>query len=407
MKSLIEAASRPGQLVGVAPLMRCAMRKEDMQPLGVALLQRAQASEEDGPAWLDLSTYLQLTGERASALAVQAEALRIQQHYRLPARPAPGLRLLALMGPGDLMANTPVEFLLEDSDVALELLYVTADAQLPPVIPEHDVMLVAVAESDANQALLAQLARHLRHWPRPVLNLPSRIAALSRDGVCQALAGMQAVELPLTTRVDRATLGALGTGEIPVSSLLPGDDFPLIVRPLGSHAGHDLEKVDGPADLAAYLGRVAGDGFYLARFVDYRSADGQFRKYRVVLVQGKPYLCHLAVSSHWMIHYLNAGMGESADKRREEAECMAHFDEGFAARHAAALAEIDQRIGLSYVGIDCAETPDGRLLVFEIDNAMIVHGMDPEDVYPYKKAAMAKVFAAFRAMLGEAAGARS
>jgi hypothetical protein len=103
-----------------------------------------------------------------------------------------------------------------------------------------------------------------------------------------------------------------------------------------------------------------------------------------------------------MVHYLNAGMGESAAKRALEAEAMAHFDTTFAARHQAALAEIDRRIGLPYVGMDCAETPDGKLLVFEVDNAMIVHAMDDEATYPYKKPAMRKIFTAFRRMLENA-----
>ena len=83
---------------------------------------------------------------------------------------------------------------------------------------------------------------------------------------------------------------------------------------------------------------------------------------------------------------------------------MAGFDAGFAARHAAALAGIQACIGLDYLGIDCAETADGRLLVFEIDHAMVVHAMDPVEVYPYKQAAMRRLFTAFRAMLGRAAG---
>ena len=103
-----------------------------------------------------------------------------------------------------------------------------------------------------------------------------------------------------------------------------------------------------------------------------------------------------------MVHYLNAGMDDSAAKRALEADAMARFDETFAARHAAALAEIDRRIGLPYVGMDCAETPDGRLLVFEVDNAMIVHAMDDEAMFPYKKPAMAKIFTAFRQLLEEA-----
>ena len=122
-----------------------------------------------------------------------------------------------------------------------------------------------------------------------------------------------------------------------------------------------------------------------------------------MLVDGVPHICHFAVSSHWMIHYLNAGMDASAAKRAEEAHCMAHFDEGFARRHAAALRAIDARMGMPYLGIDCAETRDGELLVFEADNAMIVHAMDAQALYPYKRPAMQKVFTAFRAMLARAA----
>jgi hypothetical protein len=100
-----------------------------------------------------------------------------------------------------------------------------------------------------------------------------------------------------------------------------------------------------------------------------------------------------------MVHYLNAGMTESADKRAEEARFMAAFDTDFAARHAAAFAQLHARLGLDYLGLDCAETPDGRLLLFEADVAMIVHAMDPEDPFAYKKGPMHKLFGAFEAML--------
>ena len=97
--------------------------------------------------------------------------------------------------------------------------------------------------------------------------------------------------------------------------------------------------------------------FYISRFIDYRAPDGLFRKYRIVLIDGRPFLCHIAISQHWMIHYLNAGMAESAEKRAEEARCMASFDKDFARRHAAALRAIHERAGLDYLGIDCGESP--------------------------------------------------
>jgi len=65
----------------------------------------------------------------------------------------------------------------------------------------------------------------------------------------------------------------------------------------------------------------------------------------------------------------------------------------------AAFAALHARLGLDYMGIDCAELPDGRLLLFEADTAMIVHAMDPPDLFAYKAAPMRKLFAAFEAML--------
>jgi glutathione synthase/RimK-type ligase-like ATP-grasp enzyme len=390
-------------LIGVAPLMRRAFAGEDLTPVGQILLERAQAYPNDAHAYMDFSTVLQLTGNRDDALAVQAEAIMLQPRYTLPARQSSGLTLLVLMGPGDLMSNTPVEFLVENSDVTLELLYLRADEDFPDEVPDHDVMLVAVAESEANQALLAQLADYISDWPRPVINRPEQIRMLSRDGAYAALRGVAGVEMPQTVRTGRGALYSVASGALPIEALLSDGGFPIIVRPLGSHAGTDLERIETPAQLGKYLDDVTGGQFYVSRFVDYRGADGMFRKYRIALIEGKPYICHYAISQQWMIHYLNAGMTDSADKRAEEAACMAAFDEGFAVRHAVALAAINQRMGLPYLGIDCAEMANGDLLIFEVDNAMIVHAMDPEQMFPYKAPAMQKVFQAFRTLLGRVA----
>jgi glutathione synthase/RimK-type ligase-like ATP-grasp enzyme len=395
---LLAAAATPyAPLIGAAALMRCAFYRADLRPVGVRLLARAQAHPDDANAWLDASFVLQLLGQRAAGLDVQHHALAIRSLYALPA-PArtPALNLLVLMGPGDFMANTPVEFLLQTSSIAATVQYVTPDLPLPEEVPDHDALFVAIAQSDANAPLLRDVARMLDGWPRPVINRPEQIAHLSRDGVCAALDGAAGTLVPRTMRLHRA--GAMQ---------LTDDAFPLIVRPVDSHAGTDLQKVDDGTALHAYLATHPASEFYLAPFVDYSGPDGQFRKYRIVLIDGTPFICHLAISSHWMVHYLNAGMDDSAAKRAEEAAGMAAFDDGFARRHAAALAEIDSRMGLPYLGIDCAETRDGRLLIFEVDNAMVVHAMDDPGRYPYKGPVMERVFEAFEKMLHRVISAAS
>ena len=246
---------------------------------------------------------------------------------------------------------------------------------------------MAVSESDESRPLLERLVGIEGRWPRPMLNAAGEVLELARDRLYRRLEGALGIVIPPTLRLSRAELeaGAL--------------DLPMILRPVGSHAGKALERIDTAEALAAYLAAEPAERLYASPFVDYAGADGLFRKYRIALFDGRPYLCHMAVSGHWMVHYLNAGMAEDAAKRAEEQAAMEGFDDGFGRRHAAAFAALHQRLGLGYFAIDCAETLDGGLLIFEADVAMIVHDLDPADLYPYKKTQMNKVFDAFEALL--------
>lgn len=394
-------------LIGLSRLMRMAVAGMDLAPLGAELIARAGADPRtaDANALMDLSTVLQLRGERELALEIQSQAMAIQQIYSAPrghtSRAA--IRLLAIMGPGDLMANSPIELLLEEVDVALDMVYVTTELDLPACLPEHDVLFVAIAESEQNIPLLEKIQVAIASWPRPLLNNPARIALLSRDNNCALLKSVPGLDMPVTVRISRKVLEQIAEGERSMADMLDDGDFPLIVRPVDSHAGKGLEKLEDATAIAGYLSAIANEEFYVSRFVDYRGTDGLFRKYRIVLIEGRPFVCHMGISDHWMIHYLNAGMAESAEKRAEEARFMADFDTDFAVRHTGAFKAINERIGLDYLGIDCAETREGKLLIFEVDSCMIVHAIDPVDVFPYKPSQMHKVFDAFYRMLAHAA----
>nr|WP_315468598.1 RimK family alpha-L-glutamate ligase [uncultured Undibacterium sp.] len=386
-------------LIGLAPLMRKAFAEEDLKPLAAELIARAGNNPDDAHACMDLATILLLSGHADTALATQMLALQTQALYQIAPKSEATIKLLVLMTNGNLMANTPVEFLLENSDIALELLYVGEGIPAITELPEHDVLFVAIGEADDKRDLLLNLEEILKIWPRPVLNYPARIAELGRDRACALLQSVSSIEMPTAVRITRVQMQDLADEKCALSDLIPATDFPIIARPLGSHAGNGLRKIAAADAIADYLQAVPSDEFYIARFVDYRSGDGLFRKYRIMLIDGQAFISHMGISKHWMIHYLNAGMTESAEKRAEEAHFMATFDTDFAQRHANAFAEIHQRTGLDYVGIDCGETQDGKLLVFEVDSDMIVHAMDPVDMFPYKQEPMQKLFAAFRALL--------
>jgi glutathione synthase/RimK-type ligase-like ATP-grasp enzyme len=386
-----------------AALLRKVFEGADIVPLVQAELDRLHDDVTDAAAYVSLSLLYQLMGQKENGLACLAAGLHYACLFRQPA-PGGALRLLTICAQGDLMTNTPVELLLEGLPVQVTRLYVDEVGGLPEMLPEHDVALFAIGEADETRPALERLHALPQLWGQPMLNNPAAILDLSRDRLWRKLDGVPGLFIPPTVRIAAGALMDVARGDRTLDSVLPGGAWPLIVRPVGSHAGRGLEKIDDAAALAAYIVEARLQTAYLSRFIDYAADDGRYRKYRIAFIGGVPYLAHMAVGDHWMVHYLNAGMAESAEKRAEEALAMAHFDEDFAARHAAAFAGLVERLGLDYFAIDCAETKDGELLLFEADVSMIVHALDPVDLYPYKRPQMAKLFKAFEGLLRERAG---
>src|SRR5215470_3638230 len=318
----------PAVPIGLASLASSAFAGTDLAPIGSRLTERVMTDPQDAAALMDISTIMQLLGHHDAGLAWQAQALAVQRIYRRPpARVSPeGIRVLAFMAPGDFMANTPLEFLLEDSDVTLDMYYVLPGAPLTQAIPDHDVAFVAAGCSDENRAVLHGIEGIVRAWPLPLLNRPERIAAMSRE------------------RVHALTETA--------PSLAPSASVAL---------------------------------------ANCRGADGLFRKYGLAVIEGRPYAGQMAVSERPIGQYHEAGMRESAEKRAEEARFIENFESDFACRHEGALRALCEAFGLDYVVIDCAQTPDGKLLLLETDVALIIHSMEPPALFPYKPPQMAKV----------------
>jgi hypothetical protein len=386
--------------IGFAHLTRQAFEGVDLHPLRDQLLSRIAEGTAQAGEGLDLSLIAQLMGEKEAGLVIQSEVLSFHQLFRTPAAvPKPGLRVLALAADIDMGGNTPIEFLLEGSDIELLTLYVTKDKGLPETLPEHDVAIVVASDSEECREALALIERAAPNWPRPLLNRPELIGNLDRDKLFRLLADIPGLDIPVTAHATRAQLTDLAEGRIACADITGELHFPMIARPRGTHAGVGLAKLDDAAALAAYLAERQEHDFFVARFVNYAGPDGLFRKIRLAMVDGKPYACHMAIADRWDIWYLNAYMAFSEEKRAEEASFMQDFDHAFAARHKQALDEMSRRVGLDYFIVDCAENQAGELLVFEADNTAVVHNMDSPVVFPYKPPQMRKIFAAFTAML--------
>lgn len=400
----LAAAAPDTPYLGLAPFLRMSIAGEDLNGPAQRLLVQANQQSENANLWMNLATAFFSIGQRELGLAIQGQALQMGNFFTLKAAHQPARRrLLALMAPGDLAENTPLDCLLENGDVELLCYYASPEAPLPSPLPAHDALFVAMSDKRDNWPLLKALETLLADWDKPVLNRPEYIRNTDRGRASQLLQGIPGLVQPLTHRVPRATLQAVATGQAKLGDVVPYSAFPIILRPVGSQAGRDLVRIAAAGEIAPYLDQVKDLEFFLARFVDYSGEDGLFRKFRVVLIRGVPYACHMAISTHWMIHYLNAGMYEDAAKRAEEGRFMAEFD-AFAQRHGEALAKVYQRFKLDYACIDCAETRAGELLVFEIDHIMVVHAMDSAELFPFKQVHIRKVREAFENLLDPDAG---
>jgi hypothetical protein len=386
--------------MGVARLTKMAVAGINLRPLWQTLIARIINGAIKAGDGLDLSLIAQLLGDKPAGLAIQHQILMSHQLFRSPcAVTKPRLRVLALAAATDIGGNMPVEFLLDESDIELMTLYVMPEIEWPVSLPDHDVAIVIASDSEECRDALRKIDLAATPWPRPLLNPPRRVCNLDRDKLHRVLDGIAGLEIPATTAVTREQLSQLSASADACRGVAADLAFPVIVRPRGSHAGAGLAKLDGPDAIGRYLDTRPEQEFFIARFVDYASRDGLFRKYRIVFIDGRPYPCHMAIADRWDIWYLNAGMSVSASKRLEEQTFMRTFDIAFARRHATALAEITGRIGLDYFTVDCAETGNGSLLIFEADNTAIVHDMDPPEIFPYKAPQMRKIFDAFAAML--------
>jgi len=351
------------------------------------LIDKALADPDPANMFMRMFYLLQALGQHKSALDMQAKALESRSMYRVDTGSSPStIRLLALMGPGDTMDNTPLEFVVENSDIRLDLLFLLPGQAMPEVIPDHYVAIIAISESDKNRPLLARLEALVAAWPRPVLNRPQHITRCARDTAYRLLRDIPVLLMPETRRLAREQVS--------------GSRFPFTIRPVDTHGVKGLMKIDTAAELNAYFEDYPNAEFFVAEYVDYRSDDGLFRKARIALIDGKPYVCHLAISDDWIVHYVPSGMLSSEQKRAEEATMMESFDQDFAVRHHVAFGAIANMLGLDYVILDCGEKQrDGPLLLFEADIGGWIHATDPVDIFPYKQKVMQKAFGAFRTML--------
>jgi hypothetical protein len=180
------------------------------------------------------------------------------------------------------------------------------------------------------------------------------------------------------------------------------DRLPLLVRPVDTHGGEGLQLATSVDELDRIVS-LGGQPLYVAPFCDFRSDDGWYRKYRVIFIDRQPFPYHLAIASHWLVHYATADMEEHPWKVEEERRFLEHPERALGEAGLAAIAAIGARMDLDYAGVDFSVLGDGRIVVFEANPVMFAHPEDPQGVLAHKNPYVARIFSAFEALLARTA----
>jgi tetratricopeptide (TPR) repeat protein len=278
--------------------------------------------------------------------------------------------------------NVPTDFLFDRKR------FETVTVYLPPSMRSDDELLAriadfenfdvafnAIGDADRGEPFFAAASELLDALGCPVLNPPDQIRPTRRDLLPSLLADIPGLVVPKTQRMTRAELFAYARAEA-------RNDAPFLLRPIGSHGGDDLVRIENRSQLGACLTRSRADEYYVSDYCDYRSADGYFRKYRLIFVDRQVYPYHLAISKHWLVHYWRAEM--TGWMKEEEQAFLADTRSAFNGAAEEAIQEVARRLDLDYGGMDCAILPDGRVLVFEANSTMLVHLRDSRDDFAYK-----------------------
>jgi Tetratricopeptide repeat len=305
----------------------------------------------------------------------------------------PPIRLLLLVSAAG--GNVPIQPLL-DQGVFATVVIVAEFYDGDRALPAHDLVFNAIGDADLCASGLEVAAGILARTGAPIINPLGAVLMTGRAVNARRLALLPDVIASAIVSVPRETIAA---ADASAALGRMGFAFPLLLRAPGFHTGRYFLRVETADQLPAALAAIPGPDLLVIQYLNAGSADGKTRKYRVMMVGGKIYPLHLAISDQWKVHYVTADMAERPEHRAEEAQFLADMERVVGSRGMAALARIRDALGVDYAGVDFALAPDGRVVVFEANATMVVNPPEPDQRWAYRRDAVERIHGAIRKML--------
>ncbi len=261
-------------------------------------------------------------------------------------------------------------------------------------LTELECLLNCVTDSDNNPRVLDNIERLIKSYKGRVINRPELVKNTSREKIAKLLSRADDIIVPRVLRLKKNNkahlVNAMEMGAI---------TFPIILRVAGTHSGEILGLCDTIEDAIRVI--PEDQDCVATEYVDYRSNDGIYRKYRVFIIGSELILRHMIPSEQWNIH--------ARDREifiRAHPEAIAEWrywcEHGIGAlseRVVRSLHEIRKLVGLDFFGVDFGLAPDGRIILFEANATMNFFPFPPQPEYAFAKACLPLAQDAFNKLL--------
>jgi glutathione synthase/RimK-type ligase-like ATP-grasp enzyme len=301
--------------------------------------------------------------------------------------------LLQLVSSGG--GNIPTAAVLDDCTFLTSV--IVTDYLDPKIaLPSHQLIFNTIGDADLCEPALQAAVDLIERTTAPVINDPRAVMQTGRIDNARRLGVLPGVVTPQTIAVARDRLA--GPDGVAVVTKL-GFSFPLLLRSPGYHTGRNFFFVEQASELAAAAGGLPGDEVLVIEYLDARGRDGNARKYRVMMIGGKIYPLHLAISGNWKVHYFTSDMADKPDHRSEEARFLEDMPAVLGDTAMTALEKIRDALGLDYAGVDFGLAPNGDLLLFEANATMVIAVPDADERWAYRRTAINGIIDAVVAMI--------
>lgn len=240
-----------------------------------------------------------------------------------------------------------------------------AGTQAKPVPANYQCVLNLVTDPDQHPQTLQRIRKLLRGFRGRIVNNPDAVLRSSRDLVARRLSGIPDLVVPQVLRLHNPRPGAASQAVQRASFT-----FPLIVRIAGTQTGESVRLAANPEEVEAACSDP-GD-YILTQFVDFRSADGLYRKYRFWSFGRATIFKHAIISDQWNIHNADRKriMHERPDLIEEETLLFARPEGTLPPLVHSVFDAVRARLGLDFFGMDFGLAEDGRVILFEANATM-------------------------------------